>query len=224
VIAGSVIRVRLFDEPALEEMAFVSRAKGIGMSLEDIADLLAAWPTGECRLVQTRLRAFLAGRIGGVRDQLAELHAFLEFPAGNVIPTAEAPGTPGLLGALFPAGDAPGCQRTTGLALLAAVALSRGQSAVPGQQRRRRHAEDLCPAPAGEEPRQRGETQPVSRVVPDPADVTAHRVPVPEHQQLSSRRPVAAEHQDSYAYPACQQVDDLEQHLASKPSPRQACW
>src|SRR6266545_6726577 len=91
------------------------------------------------------------------------------------------------------AGDAPGRRRTTGLALLARVVLSRGQSAVPGKQRRRRHGEDLCPAPPGEEPRQRREPQPVSRVVPDPADVAAeHRVLVPEHQQFSSLCPVTA--------------------------------
>jgi MerR family copper efflux transcriptional regulator len=40
---------RVFEESALEELAFISRAMGIGMSLEDIADLLAAWPTGECQ-------------------------------------------------------------------------------------------------------------------------------------------------------------------------------
>jgi DNA-binding transcriptional MerR regulator len=67
---------RVFDESALDELAFVSRAKGIGMSLEDIADLVAAWPTGECRSLQARLRGFLAGRIGEVREQLAELGAF----------------------------------------------------------------------------------------------------------------------------------------------------
>ncbi len=67
---------RVFDESALDELAFVSRAKGIGMSLEDIAGLVAAWPTGECRSSQARLRGFLAGRIGQVREQLAELGAF----------------------------------------------------------------------------------------------------------------------------------------------------
>src|SRR6202034_918018 len=67
---------RLFDEAALEELAFVSRAKGIGMSLEDIADLLAAWPNGECRSLQARLRGFLIERIGQVREQRAELGAF----------------------------------------------------------------------------------------------------------------------------------------------------
>ena len=40
---------RVFDESALDELAFISRAKGIGMSLEDIAGLVASWPAGECR-------------------------------------------------------------------------------------------------------------------------------------------------------------------------------
>jgi anti-sigma factor RsiW len=48
---------------------------------------------------------------------------------------------------------------------------------------------------------------------------------VPEHQQLSVLRQVLAGYQDSQAeYPADQQVDALEQHPASQPSPRQACW
>ena len=67
---------RVFDESALGKLAFISRAKGIGMSLEDIADLLAAWPVGECRSLQARLRAFLAGRIGEVHEQVAELGMF----------------------------------------------------------------------------------------------------------------------------------------------------
>jgi hypothetical protein len=62
---------------------------------------------------------------------------------------------------------------------------------------------------------------PVGRLVSHPADIAAqHRVLVPEHQQLSCLRSVAAEHQDSQAeYLACQQVDDLEQHPASQLSP-----
>ena len=67
---------RVFDESALDELAFISRAKGIGMSLEDIADLVASWPVGECRSLQARLRAYLAGRIGQVRQQAAEMGMF----------------------------------------------------------------------------------------------------------------------------------------------------
>jgi DNA-binding transcriptional MerR regulator len=67
---------RVFDESALDELAFISRAKGIGMSLEDIADLVASWPAGECRSLQARLRAYLAGRISQVRQQAAEMGMF----------------------------------------------------------------------------------------------------------------------------------------------------
>ena len=67
---------RMFDESALEELAFVQRAKGIGMSLEDIAGLVAVWPSGRCQSLQARMRGFLAGRISEVRGQLAELGAF----------------------------------------------------------------------------------------------------------------------------------------------------
>ena len=53
---------------------------------------------------------------------------------------------------------------------------------------------------------------PVGRLVSHPADVAAqHSVLVPEYQQLSILRPVAAEHQDGRAeYSARQHVDDLE--------------
>jgi hypothetical protein len=94
--------------------------------------------------------------------------------------------------------DSRGCWWAAGLAPVAHVVLLRGQSAVPGQDRRRRHGEDFAPAPARYEPCQRGEPGPVVRLVPHPADVSAqHRVLVPEYQQLSILRPVATEHQDS---------------------------
>ena len=66
----------MFSESALDEIMFVQRAKGIGMSLEDIADLVAAWPTGKCQSLQARLRAYVAGRISEVHKQQAELSAF----------------------------------------------------------------------------------------------------------------------------------------------------
>jgi DNA-binding transcriptional MerR regulator len=69
-------RYRMFSESALDEIMFVQRAKGIGMSLEDIADLVAAWPTGKCQSLQARLRAYLADRISEVHKQQAELSAF----------------------------------------------------------------------------------------------------------------------------------------------------
>jgi MerR family transcriptional regulator, copper efflux regulator len=67
---------RVFDESALEELAFIQRAKGIGMSLEDIAALVAVWPTGSCQSLQTRMRVHLARQISAIREQLAELDTF----------------------------------------------------------------------------------------------------------------------------------------------------
>ncbi len=67
---------RLFDSSALDELAFINRAKGIGMSLEQIAELVTAWPNTDCRLLQARLRGFLAERIAQVRMQRAELETF----------------------------------------------------------------------------------------------------------------------------------------------------
>jgi hypothetical protein len=107
----------------------------------------------------------------------------------------------------------------------ARVVLLRRQPAVPGQQRRRRHGEELGPAPARYKPRQRGEPGPVGRLVPHPAGVPPQdRVLVSERQQLSILRQVTAEDQDGHAeHPARKQVHDLEQHPPSQPSPRLAC-
>jgi hypothetical protein len=62
--------------------------------------------------------------------------------------------------------------------------------------------------------------------VPHPVGVPAqYRVLMPEHEQLSILRHVTAEHQDGQAeHPAGKQVDDLEQHPPSQPSPHQTCW
>lgn len=67
---------RVFDESALGELAFIQRAKGIGMSLEDIAELVAVWPSGRCQSLQARMRVHLAGQISAIREQRAELDTF----------------------------------------------------------------------------------------------------------------------------------------------------
>jgi DNA-binding transcriptional MerR regulator len=84
---------RLFDDSALDELALVQRAKGIGMTLDDIAALVETWPKGECRILQARLRAYLAGQIDKVRGQRRELGEFerqLQVVLGRL--TARDPG------------------------------------------------------------------------------------------------------------------------------------
>jgi len=65
------------------------------------------------------------------------------------------------------------------------VPVACNQPPVPGGQRRRGHGEHLAPAVPGNQPGQRREPQPVSRLVADPADLAAqYGVLVPQHQQL----------------------------------------
>jgi len=123
----------------------------------------------------------------GRRDRHAELAQFAVDPAVS-------PERIFLRQANDKAGDAWDCRRAAGLAAIARVVLACGQPAVPGQQRRGRDGEDFGPAPAREQPCQRGEPHPVRWLVPDPAGVpTQDRVLVPEHQQLSILRHVPAE-------------------------------
>lgn len=67
---------RVYDEDAVAELAFIAKAQGIGMTLDEIQELLTVWPTGECRLLQARLRQFLVDRIAQVQRQVDELSAF----------------------------------------------------------------------------------------------------------------------------------------------------
>jgi DNA-binding transcriptional MerR regulator len=67
---------RVYDDRAVERLAFIGRAKQLGCSLDEIADLLTAWDTGSCAPVQHRLRALLDAKIEQAGAQIAELLAF----------------------------------------------------------------------------------------------------------------------------------------------------
>ena len=215
--AGAVLDEHQDVQPPEQHRVHVQEVDGEDPGGLGVQELPPGWARPARRRVDARSTQDLPHR--GRRDRDAEFRQLAVDPA--VSPQRILPRQPD-----NKASDAPDYRRTARLALAAGVVLPRGQLAVPGQERCWRHGEDLGPAPAGEKPGQRGEPHPVSRLVPHTAGVAAqHRVLVPEHQQLSFLRPVPAEHQDSQAeYPANQQVDDLEQHPASQPSPRQACW
>jgi len=67
---------RLFDESAVDDLALIGRVKGAGMRLDDIADVVATWRGGSCRVLQDRLRAHLTAEAGRVSEQIAHLVAF----------------------------------------------------------------------------------------------------------------------------------------------------
>jgi hypothetical protein len=123
----------------------------------------------------------------GRRDHHAELGQFAVDPA---VPPQRIL----LRQANDKAGDARDRGRAAGPAAIAHVVPARGQPAVPGQHRSGRDGKDIGPAPAGEQPCQRGEPHPVCWLVPDPAGVSAQdRVLMQQHQQFSILRHVPAE-------------------------------
>lgn len=69
---------RLYDEGSLARLAFISRAKQLGCSLEEITDLVTAWKGERCAPVQQRLQELVAAKIAAARGRIAELQAFSE--------------------------------------------------------------------------------------------------------------------------------------------------
>ena len=67
---------RLFDDSAVDDLALIGRVKGAGMRLDDIADVVAAWHGGSCRVLQDQLRAHLTAELSRSSEQLADLAAF----------------------------------------------------------------------------------------------------------------------------------------------------
>jgi len=64
---------RLYDDDALARVAFVQRAKALGVELGDVADLVRLWDGDECAPVQERLRATVHEQRAVTRQRLEEL-------------------------------------------------------------------------------------------------------------------------------------------------------
>ena len=64
---------RLYDDHTLDRLAFIARAKQLGCSLEEIAELTTAWEGGRCGPVQDRLRALVADKLATAQSHIVEL-------------------------------------------------------------------------------------------------------------------------------------------------------
>ena len=67
---------RVYDDRTLDRLAFIARAKQLGCSLEEIADLTSAWEGGRCGPVQDRLRTVVAAKLADAQQQVVELITF----------------------------------------------------------------------------------------------------------------------------------------------------
>jgi MerR family transcriptional regulator, copper efflux regulator len=67
---------RSYDESVLDRLAFIARAKGLGCTLEEVAELMPRWDGGRCAPVQAQLRDLAAAKLDETRARTAELAAF----------------------------------------------------------------------------------------------------------------------------------------------------
>jgi DNA-binding transcriptional MerR regulator len=67
---------RSYSEAAVRRLLFISRAKQLGLPLDGIRELVAAWEDGPCTAVKARLEELLAARSRDVAERIGELTAF----------------------------------------------------------------------------------------------------------------------------------------------------
>jgi MerR family copper efflux transcriptional regulator len=67
---------RIYGPEAAERLAFIGTAKQLGLSLEEIAELLKVWQEGACAEVKADLRPRIAARIGEAEERGVQLTAF----------------------------------------------------------------------------------------------------------------------------------------------------
>ncbi|MFP3915192.1 MAG: MerR family transcriptional regulator [Actinomycetota bacterium] len=67
---------REYTDDDIEALRFVSRAKHLGLSLDEITELLDLLGQEDCGRVQSRMRQLVTTRIGEAQQQIAELVAF----------------------------------------------------------------------------------------------------------------------------------------------------
>ena len=64
---------RLYDDHTLDRLAFIARAKQLGCTLEEIADLSVAWDGGRCGPMQDRLRGIVADKLATAQLKIIEM-------------------------------------------------------------------------------------------------------------------------------------------------------
>jgi MerR family copper efflux transcriptional regulator len=66
---------RVYDDHTLARLAFITRAKQLGCSLEEIRDLVGVWDGERCGPVQRRFHALVTDKLADAHEQIAELSA-----------------------------------------------------------------------------------------------------------------------------------------------------
>lgn len=67
---------RVYDDEAVQRLAFISSAKLLGLALDEIGALLTVWERGVCAAVRERMLPLVATRIADADRRAAELSSF----------------------------------------------------------------------------------------------------------------------------------------------------
>jgi MerR family transcriptional regulator, copper efflux regulator len=68
---------RIYDDHTLGRLAFISRAKQLGCSLEEITNLVAIWDGDRCAPVQRRFHELITDKIRSAHGQIGQLTTFV---------------------------------------------------------------------------------------------------------------------------------------------------
>jgi DNA-binding transcriptional MerR regulator len=77
---------RSYDDDAVARLMFVGQAKRIGLTLEQISDLLPIWDGVNCPATHEQISQLVDAKLAEVRERIDELHAF----AGQLSQVREA--------------------------------------------------------------------------------------------------------------------------------------
>jgi DNA-binding transcriptional MerR regulator len=69
---------RLYDDDDLARLGFISRAKGLGCTLDEITDLVGIWDGENCAPVQRRFHLLITAKLIAAERQIAELTALTD--------------------------------------------------------------------------------------------------------------------------------------------------
>jgi DNA-binding transcriptional MerR regulator len=75
-VARSEAGYRLYDDRSVELLRFISRAKRLKLTLNDITDLVALWDDDDCAPVQSRLAGLVAAKLADTRRAIVDLNRF----------------------------------------------------------------------------------------------------------------------------------------------------
>ena len=77
-VARSEAGYRLYDDRSVELLRFISRAKRLGLNLDQITDLVTLWNDNECAPVQSHLAALVAVKLADTERAIGELTQFAD--------------------------------------------------------------------------------------------------------------------------------------------------